>query len=190
MVDHPLLTAYEALNAKAATASPARITYDIAISQREAARNALNEALRGPVLPGWSNLSDGQRADIEAHVRGLNDGAETYAMDRPPRVWRCFHCGEIFRTEDGARLHFGATPTDRPVCSTPPSRPQGEEGLREERDRLATALEFYRDAFEPRPAKGRLALGLEWRPSERLLEDCGNRAAEALALSNQGKPSS
>lgn len=182
---HPLLTAYETLTAKAASASPARITYEIAISQREAARNALNEALHGTALPGWSNLSDAQRADIEAHVRGLNDGPETYSMDKPPRNWRCFHCGEVFRTEDGARLHFGTTTTDRPVCSTPPSRPQGEEGLWRPDFSVTTTIKRVWEAGHDWARFGRESTSGSY-------DDIVPKAVceILIALSNQRKPSS
>lgn len=56
-------------------------------------------------------------ADIEAHVRGARekkDGYE-YALGSG---WRCFHCGEMFRTPGGAALHFGK-PDDKPACSAP-----------------------------------------------------------------------
>jgi hypothetical protein len=42
------------------------------------------------------------------------------------------------------------------------------------------ALEFYRDAWSAAPAKGRFTPGLEWTPTSDLLEDCGNRAEDAL----------
>ncbi|RAK51618.1 hypothetical protein [Phenylobacterium soli] len=63
---------------------------------------------------GWASLTDDQRADIEAHVRGLTVDAETY--NAPPHGWTCFHCGETFRTLSGARLHFGAYPSATPLC--------------------------------------------------------------------------
>lgn len=31
--------------------------------------------------------------------------------------WRCFHCGEVFTTEDDARTHFGGSETDEPGCT-------------------------------------------------------------------------
>lgn len=65
-------------------------------------------------LGGWAKLADAQRADIEAHVRGLTDDAETY--NSPAHGWTCFHCGETFWTEAGARLHFGEAVTGRPYC--------------------------------------------------------------------------
>lgn len=70
-------------------------------------------------ISGWSKLSAAQRADIEAHVNGLTDDAETY--DTPRHGWTCFHCGETFRTEAGARLHFGEKVTGRPVCFAIPA---------------------------------------------------------------------
>jgi hypothetical protein len=34
----------------------------------------------------------------------------------PPDGWTCFHCGETFKTWNGARDHFGATPDETPLC--------------------------------------------------------------------------
>lgn len=65
---------------------------------------------------GWGRLTDAQRADIEAHIRGLTEDKETYTLDGPPRVWRCFHCGNVFRTPEGAALHFGKAPDQKPRC--------------------------------------------------------------------------
>ena len=58
-----------------------------------------------------------------------------------------------------------------------------------EAERLKTALKFYSEGFIPRPAKRNkygLNPGLEWKPSEALLDDCGNVAMEALASAAQG----
>jgi hypothetical protein len=33
------------------------------------------------------------------------------------RVWRCFHCDEVFRTEEQAIIHFGNSERQRPACS-------------------------------------------------------------------------
>lgn len=33
-----------------------------------------------------------------------------------PKVWRCFHCDQVFITEHEARLHFGATEDQQPAC--------------------------------------------------------------------------
>lgn len=56
-------------------------------------------------------------------------------------------------------------------------------------ERLREALKFYSEGFIPRPAKRNkygLNPGLEWKPSEALLDDCGNVAMEALASAAQG----
>lgn len=51
---------------------------------------------------------------------------------------------------------------------------------------LETALKFYRDAWQYKP--GPTGLGLEWSPKEELLDDCGNRAKDALARNERGSP--
>ncbi len=55
--------------------------------------------------------------DNRAHVRGISDGADTYKP--PAHGWTCFHCGETFMTEAGARLHFGTIENYRPGCVRP-----------------------------------------------------------------------
>lgn len=35
---------------------------------------------------------------------------------KPSEGWVCFHCGERFTTETGARRHFGPTPDWKPRC--------------------------------------------------------------------------
>lgn len=68
-------------------------------------------------------LTDAHAADLRAHVRGLQPGPETYPA--PPHGWTCFHCGETFRTEGGAALHFGGRPgiQPRPACLAALSTP-------------------------------------------------------------------
>lgn len=39
---------------------------------------------------------------------------DTY--EKPPHGWTCFHCGETFKTEGGARAHFGFDPSRDPAC--------------------------------------------------------------------------
>ena len=59
-----------------------------------------------------------------------------------------------------------------------------KEDAQQEIARLRKALEFYQDGFRYYPKYTKLGLNLsEWRPTEELLEDCGNTAKEALELS-------
>lgn len=53
------------------------------------------------------------------------------------------------------------------------------EELGRENEKLRKALEFYRDGFE-RYKQHKHLPGYAWRPTETLLEDCGNIAKEAL----------
>ena len=69
---------------------------------------------RGRVPHPLAGLSAEQRAEVEAHIRGLTDPAPTY--QGPKHGWTCFHCGETFLTAEGARLHFGREVTGRPAC--------------------------------------------------------------------------
>ena len=51
----------------------------------------------------------------------------------------------------------------------------------DEIERLRAALAFYRDGFFYEPKRSKTGIDLsEWKPKEALLEDCGNRALEAL----------
>lgn len=60
------------------------------------------------------SLTDAEIADIEAHIKGKQDGPDTYPS--PKRGWTCFHCGSTFYTQFGARLHFGKRPNEVPAC--------------------------------------------------------------------------
>lgn len=33
------------------------------------------------------------------------------------KTWRCFHCGEVFRSADRAAVHFGGSENATPACS-------------------------------------------------------------------------
>ena len=56
------------------------------------------------------------------------------------------------------------------------------ERLRAIRDELVGALEFYANAWRHETKRGPTGLGgIEWRPKEQLLDDCGNRARAAIA---------
>lgn len=52
--------------------------------------------------------------DIRAHVRGAVVEGDSYEYELGSG-WRCFHCGEMFRTPGGAELHFGK-PKSAPAC--------------------------------------------------------------------------
>jgi hypothetical protein len=141
----------------------------------QGARDTRRVILR-ETLPGWENISEEHRNDIAAHVRGLCDGPETYPM--PSNGWRCFHCGEYFRTHETARLHFGAASSDQATCllvETPPAPaiPVDVEGLVAELKRtLGEALleeQKFDNAF---PARGQ-------NPNRRAQIDAGKRAWKA-----------
>ncbi len=64
---------------------------------------------------------------------------DTYPM--PAHGWTCFHCGETFRTPEGARQHFGADPLATPGCQIKAGE---ERGLLREIRRLEAVLARYR----------------------------------------------
>lgn len=37
-------------------------------------------------------------------------------LEKVAQGWRCFHCGLVFYTEEGASLHFGEQGAAHPVC--------------------------------------------------------------------------
>lgn len=57
------------------------------------------------------------------------------------------------------------------------------EELNAEIERLKAALVFYRDGWTFKPSKFG---GLTWKPNEKLLDDCGNTACEALDFKSSG----
>ena len=61
-----------------------------------------------------TGLSDATIEDIRAHVRGMQDGPSWFY--ELGTGFRCFHCGEMFRTPGGAALHFGKPTDKRPIC--------------------------------------------------------------------------
>lgn len=58
-----------------------------------------------------------------------------------------------------------------------------------ERDRLREALQFYRDGFQYHWRRSETGIDLsQWRPKQELLDDCGNRAIEALSAAGKVQP--
>lgn len=72
-------------------------------------QNTIEQLLEG------LDLKPEQIHDVMSHIRGITPSNKlTYIA--PRTGWVCFHCGERFLTEDGARLHFGETPANKPLC--------------------------------------------------------------------------
>lgn len=67
------------------------------------------------------HLPEKAQADIISHIRGKTEEPESGTYLKAFRGWQCFHCGEIFYTYAGARLHFGALPTATPQCQEQPA---------------------------------------------------------------------
>lgn len=74
------------------------------------------------------HLTPEQQSEIRAHVAGLTEQEDEF-YDAPKHGWTCFHCGQTFKTIDGAELHFGKDVKGRPVCQTVPA--QDDDKLRE-----------------------------------------------------------
>ena len=51
-----------------------------------------------------------------ANPDGSNPWPPGTAYHQPAHGWTCFHCGETFRVEAAARIHFGASPEAEPGC--------------------------------------------------------------------------
>lgn len=61
-------------------------------------------------------LTASQEREVTAHQRRLFD-----RLAAPPAVgegdaWRCFHCDEVFTTQESAAVHFGNSERDNPAC--------------------------------------------------------------------------
>jgi hypothetical protein len=72
--------------------------------------------LRDVLVERTADLTDEQIEDLRSHIRGAQPGQDTYEYELGSG-WRCFHCGEMFRTWGGASLHFGRPADKRPVCT-------------------------------------------------------------------------
>jgi len=63
-----------------------------------------------------AGLTDAHLEDLRSHIRGSQPSETgTYEYELGSG-WRCFHCGEMFRTHGGAELHFGKPADKRPTC--------------------------------------------------------------------------
>jgi hypothetical protein len=59
---------------------------------------------------------------------------------------------------------------------------QAREAAERERDELVKVLKFYRDGFRFHPKRSKTGFNIsEWKPTEELLDDCGNLAKDALS---------
>ena len=76
--------------------------------------------------------------------------AETDTYPQPEHGWTCFHCGETFKHQTLARIHFGHYPTATPACQLSPAHVREElrryrmqeSKLQDIRNRLASLLEL------------------------------------------------
>lgn len=95
---------------------------------REEVETALADASQKTItrnlnhLDRCADLTDAQLDDLRSHIRGAQPGQGTYEYELGSG-WRCFHCGEMFRTWGGASLHFGNPADKRPTCAPCPSDP-------------------------------------------------------------------
>src|SRR5262249_47115990 len=61
------------------------------------------------------------------------------------RTWRCFHCDEVFAHKIDARVHFGSSEIDKPICQFNATEfRQMEHELRKHRAE-ETELHMYMD---------------------------------------------
>lgn len=74
--------------------------------------------MRAQITLDVTGLSAAEVEDIRSHIKGKQDGPETY--EPPPHGWTCFICGETFRSHWGARLHFGRDPMKSTLCVSDP----------------------------------------------------------------------
>jgi hypothetical protein len=96
----------------------------------------MNTQTKGREFVDVSGLSEAEIDDIRSHVAGKRDAKDTYEYEWGSG-WRCFHCGEMFKTPGGAELHFGKRVTDRPLCI---AEQKDLAKAREDRDHEAKVL--------------------------------------------------
>lgn len=121
-------------------------------------------------------LSDHQRLLRRSDVEGICD-CPGVCFEDPDAVARCGPCAIKAAEVVGVKVRYS-------IPNAPQEARLGRE-LRAAEAKLAKAVEalkFYRDEFKVkvgRPMPG--ASGITYHPSEALLDDCGNRAIDALA---------
>lgn len=86
----------------------------------------------GPERVYLAKDADATIADLQAKCAVLHERLASAA-----KIWRCFHCGEVCKSEVDARNHFGAIEGSEPACSI---KAAGEfallKALRNAEDRL------------------------------------------------------
>lgn len=116
MNPHTLLSATPRLTAE---------EYDEAIADLERAKTQLDPDGRGCVVCG-----DGSHQAWECHHNPVALKREFWRLRS---CWRCFHCDEVFTTEESAREHFGEDPDEPAACQRGPAEfstggePDGDE---------------------------------------------------------------
>jgi hypothetical protein len=65
-----------------------------------------------------SGRSPGAKTQVftRNQMRAIFDAAWNARGEADARVWRCFHCDEVFTTAETAELHFGRGELDKPAC--------------------------------------------------------------------------
>lgn len=117
-LSHLLREAASVIAALSAPSGPSAEQTDRAPSMKQGAAHAPSMEQTIDVTGVPPNMVE----DIKAHIRGAVDKADGYEYELGSG-WRCFHCGEMFRTHGGAELHFGNYKSSRPVCANADTGP-------------------------------------------------------------------
>jgi len=102
----------ERLAAECADLSDGRVRYEMPHDFVDGTLAAAAAALRS--LSKRATVAERMLADAEA--AGARAERTRLRSAGNPRRWRCFHCDEVFVTEDEARDHFGFDCSCDPAC--------------------------------------------------------------------------
>lgn len=114
--------------------------YTKQIKDLVAERDALKEErdslrLERDALAGLLEQACQKRIQLQAALRQT----KAVPMPAPRDYWKCYHCGEVFITEDAAREHFGNRDPSNPLHARNESDP----------NRFSTLLSDLRGLIDP-----------------------------------------
>lgn len=119
----------------------------------------------------WGVASGALEAGIRAYLGAIRAGESEAAINKLLDYGEPFNDGRndgvLLQFKDGRKFFFANR--DRLLLTA----------LQADNERLREALQFYADSwcFTTSPKRA----GIEWKPKESLLDDCGNVARAALA---------
>ena len=110
--------------------------------------------------------AEAERDDLARRLREAE--REAGRQDNGEVSWCCYHCGDIFRTDEDAKDHFGRTELDEPACKIAKDLAGLIRLLREQEDELR---QFRREDTEL--SRAFYALGAKHSTELRQAEETG-----------------